>query len=184
MVNLKSSEHDVSKRLRKNVDRVRRIKDEIEEYKSKRTANMFENYKELEDQCKTKKKEIADLETELKNLNKNIKESEREKDDIEANIAELEAGTSRLEQKLAFLESNTEKQNRILKERKDLYENNERQLKALLKGDKVGTEDSSYMIDNQIKEAEVNRANTISEIKQYERKREHITQELQVLISS
>ena len=180
LVNLRSTEQDIRKRLNKNVEKIRRIKVEIDEYKSKRTTGMSENYKELEEQCKQKKKEIADLETELKNLNRNIKDTEKEKDAIDGSIAELEASITRIEQKMIFLDTNMEKQNKILKERKDLYENNERQLKALLKGDKIGAEDSSFMIDNQIKETEMNLSNTISEIRQYEMKKKHMQQELEV----
>lgn len=180
LVNLKSTEQDIRKRLNKNVEKIRRIKVEIDEYKSKRTTGMSENYKDLEEQCKHKKKEIADLETELKNLNRNIKDTEKEKDAIDGSIAELEASITRIEQKMVFLDNNMEKQNKILKERKDLYENNERQLKALLKGDKIGAEDSSFMIDNQIKETEMNLSNTISEIRQYEMKKKHMQQELEV----
>lgn len=180
LVNLRSTEQDIRKRLNKNVEKIRRIKVEIDEYKSKRTTGMSENYKDLEDQCKQKKKEITDLETELKNLNRNIKDTEKEKDGIDGSIAELEASIARIEQKMVFLDNNMDKQTKILKERKDLYENNERQLKALLKGDKIGAEDSSFMIDNQIKETEMNLSNTVSEIRQYEMKKKHMQQELEV----
>lgn len=139
---------------------------------------MFDRYKELEKECKLKKKEITDLETELKNLSKSIKESDKEKDSLDAELLEIESSIIRFDQKLSFLDSNIEKQNKTLRERKDLYENNQRQLRAVLKGDKVIPEESFINLNNQMKEAEVNLANTISEIKQNDVKRKHLESEI------
>lgn len=180
LASLKSKEQEVQRWLNENVHKKRKLMEEIEEYRSKRTDNMYENFSELEGQVKLKKKEIADLETELKNLNKNIKESEKEKDAIEGTIAELEASIVRIDQKVIYLDSNIEKQTKQLKERKELYENNERQLKSLLNNkDKVGAEDASFLLDKQIKEREAHLSNAESEIKQYETKKRHFEQELE-----
>lgn len=140
---------------------------------------MFERYKELENEVKSKKKEITDLESELRNLNKSTKESEKDRDAYETEVTELEAAIVRYDQKLQYLDSTTEKQNKSIKEKKDAYDHNHRQLRALEKGDKVIEEDSILNLNNQLKEAEVNLANTISEIKQQELKKKHLTQELE-----